>query len=132
VEIAGVVQDEAEVGGHLRLTLRSGRNQCQIWVLNHEGYGRLGLTDSWVKVRGIAASRFDNQRRLEGFQIYIDSLADIEIVERPTLDAFASPVTLSRELFQYRSIRGKEHRLCARETRSKRSVSGKATPALRG
>jgi signal transduction histidine kinase len=99
VELSGVVRREEWVAERLRLELGVGQNRAVVWVLNGEGYRDLKLTEAQVTVRGTAGAQFGN-RELQGFLLYVTSLADITVVERPP-DAFAEPVVPAQDLARY-------------------------------
>jgi signal transduction histidine kinase len=109
-ELVGIVQFEEEVSDHLHLEIASGLNRCQVWVLHYNGYPNLKLTDSLVRLRGAVGAQFDRDHHLRGFQVYVSSLAEITVLERPAIEAFNAPVRLARELAGYSSPGTAEHR----------------------
>jgi signal transduction histidine kinase len=99
VELTGNVRRQEWVAGRLRLELGVGQNRAMVWVQNSEGYSDLRLTEAQVRVRGTAGALFD-ARELKGFHLYVPSLAEITVIDRPP-DAFAEPVVLGRDLARY-------------------------------
>ncbi|MFO1500495.1 MAG: sensor histidine kinase [Verrucomicrobiota bacterium] len=83
-------------------------------MLQHQRHRNFNLTDSQVRVRGVAGAEVDGHHRFHGFQLYVSSLKDITIVDAPAIDAFARPVSLGRELVAPMPAGRAEHRLRVR------------------
>ena len=114
VELSGVVQSEEAAGDRLRLELASGLNRCSVWIQKPARYRNQKLTDSRVRVRGVAAAEFDVQHRLNGFQLHVSTLDDLKTVGTPPVSAFNRPVMTGREVLGPMPPLMAEHRLHVR------------------
>jgi signal transduction histidine kinase len=113
VEVQAVVQAANRRGDHLWLHIAGAENSCAVAVPLNGQEQPLDLVDTRVRVRGVVASQF-KQDVLVGFQMFANGLSDIEVVERPTVNAFDAPVCPAAELSSYRGRRAGENRVHAR------------------
>ena len=68
-----------------------------------------GSGDPFGRSPGSAGAQFDRSQVL-GFQLYVQSLADVKVTESPAEDAFARPISLSRDLLGFDPLGTGEHR----------------------
>lgn len=116
IEVKGIAQSERESANHLHLELASGENRCDVWITRFAGYQALKLTDSLLRIRGVAGARFDQNKRLAGFQLYVSSLDDVAVLEAPAYRGFDGPVRSSGQLSSYTTAAAGAHRIHVRGT----------------
>ncbi len=69
------------------------------------------LIDCRVSVTGVAGTLFNTQRQLVGVQLFVQQLADVDVIERPAGDAFALPVTAVDHLLKFAAAGRFENRI---------------------
>jgi diguanylate cyclase (GGDEF)-like protein len=70
-----------------------------------------GLLDAEVEVTGVVAARFDGKKQLTGAALYVNSLGDIKILERPGVSPLSLPVTPMDQILNGYSVRDRTRRM---------------------
>jgi PAS domain S-box-containing protein len=69
------------------------------------------LIDCRVRVTGVAGTLFNTRRQLVGVQMFVQTLADVRVLERPVGDAFELPVTKVDHLLKFAAAGRFENRI---------------------
>ncbi|MBI5387054.1 MAG: sensor histidine kinase [Verrucomicrobia bacterium] len=112
VETAGVVRSQTLRRGRLYLKLASGPlrfsaylQQCDTNVAD--------LVNSRIAIRGLAAVKLDNEGGLAGFQLFANSLADVQVLTPSPSDAASAKPRPAKELHGFGASRLADHRVRA-------------------
>ena len=122
VEVKGIVRSVA-LEERLPPDMRAGPPQLVLMVASgdvkfkarirdfpREGDFR-GLVDSMVAIRGACGTLFNDRRQLIGVQLFVPSMEQVRVLEIPTEDQWAIPVSLISTLMQFSPARASGHRL---------------------
>jgi two-component system, cell cycle sensor histidine kinase and response regulator CckA len=116
VEIEGVVRTVRLETEHLHIGLATGTGIVGVVI---PGSSQLPLptllVDSAVRVNGVCATLFNQNRQLEGIRLFVPSLAHF-FVERPAPDPFKLPVQPINSLFSFHPETGTVHRVRVKGT----------------
>ncbi len=69
------------------------------------------LVDAKVRMRGVCGSVFNQKHQIIGVEMYVPSLAEIEILDAPPTDPFALPKQRIRTLLQFTPRAASTHRV---------------------
>jgi signal transduction histidine kinase len=112
VELEGIVERAEPRYGHLSLQLGSGENHCHLWVQTFSTNDVAKLLDARVRVRGVAAARFE-RNQVTGFELFVNSTSEIEVLHQPATNAFDLPPLTAHELWSAAARQAGEHRVRA-------------------
>ena len=92
VELTGVIRARILSDGRLKLSVADPPHRIVVWIPNYQGYEQLPLVGSEVRVRGVVGASINEQGRVEGFQLFANTLADVAILRPSPADPFSSPL----------------------------------------
>jgi PAS domain S-box-containing protein len=110
VEVQGVVIRQSVEWGHLVVQLASGSARLSVRILEFDPQQLPNWVDARVKIRGVAATAYNNRRQLVGFHLLTQSPQFLEVLRPPTPDAFSLPIRSSDSLMAYSPEGASEHR----------------------
>jgi PAS domain S-box-containing protein len=110
VEVQGVVIRQSVEWGHLVVQLASGSARLSVRILEFDSQQLPSWVDARVKIRGVAATAYNNRRQLVGFHLLTQSPQFLEVLRPPTPDAFSVPIRSSASLMAYSPEGASEHR----------------------
>lgn len=110
VEVQGVVIRQSVDWGHLVVQLASGSSRLSVRILEFDPQQLPNWVDARVKIRGVAATAYNNRRQLVGFHLLTQSPQFLEVLRPPTPDAFSLPIRSSASLMAYSPEGASEHR----------------------
>jgi signal transduction histidine kinase len=113
VEVEGIVQRTRLRGDHLFLNLASGQNDCTVSII-HTNSTVPDLTDTRVRVSGIAAAAFNKKQEVTGFQVMVPDLSGVQVLVRPATPAWGAPVFSLGDVARRGSHTAGEHRIHVR------------------
>ena len=116
VELEGVVIRQIEEAGHIVLTLLSGRSSLNIRIFRYNPQKVPDWVNARIKVRGVAAVIFDNQKQVSGFHLLTQSTNLVSVISPAPADPFSESVTTSRKLLSYRRDEDADRRSLLRGT----------------
>ncbi len=106
----GIVERVEPLGDHLWMQITAGDERCYLSLAAFDGYEKLPLLDSRVRVTGVAGASF-KQDQLTGFQLFVSDLRDIEIIETPSADPFSTAPIVAGDLARFAGRRTDGHRV---------------------
>ncbi len=124
VELQGVVRSESAPGQRLKFDLGSGHDRVPVWVQQADT-NRPSLVDCVVRVRGVGGVLFNSADRVTSFLLYVTSLDEVTVLDRPEEDVFNRPVTAARDLSTYAMRRNADRRIRVRGVVARISSSRK-------
>jgi signal transduction histidine kinase len=113
-ELKGVVRSQKIFDDRLLLELMDPPHRVLVWVTDYEGYERLSLAGSLVRVRGVVGSLVRDQGRLEGFQVFANAIGDLAILQPPLGDPFSAPLRPVQDLASHHVRNGDLSRMRVR------------------
>jgi signal transduction histidine kinase len=111
VEVEGIVIREYVYWSHPTLTLISGASRMDVIILKADPKSPPGLVDARVKIRGVAASTYNDRRQVTGYHLFAQSTNFIAVLEPPPADPFAVELRLSRKMMTYSRQGASDHRM---------------------
>jgi signal transduction histidine kinase len=108
VETDGVVRSQEISNNRLNLELAESPYRVSVWIPDYQGYERLNLVGSSVRVRGVVGASMSDRGQPTKFQVFASTLADITIQRSAPADLFSGPPSLIRDLATYRARKGME------------------------
>jgi signal transduction histidine kinase len=118
VEFTGIVEGLRTLPGWLELEVVVPPHRITVRVAEYEGYDRLRLAGSYIRVRGVVATSFLNKGPLVGFKVLANTLSDVTIIQQGAENPFSEP------LLSIRDLRGEQvRRLMPRQVRTKGIVT---------
>ncbi len=118
VEVSGLVRELRTLPGRFGFEISAPPHRITVWVAQHEGYDRMRLIGSYVRVRGVVATSFADQGPLTEFKVLANKLSDVTMVQEAPENPFAEP------LLAIRNLRGHEaRRLIPGQVRTKGIVT---------
>jgi signal transduction histidine kinase len=97
VEFTGLVRGQSILHDWLALELAETPHRITVWVADHQGYERMRLVGSYVRVRGVIAGSYSNNK-LTSFKACVNQLSDVTIVKEAPESPAAEPLLSIREL----------------------------------
>lgn len=73
--------------------LASGQDEADITTLDMQGCARRDLVDAKVRLKAVAASRFNQRRQLIGIRFFTSDLSSVEMMEPAAQDPWELPLT---------------------------------------
>jgi PAS domain S-box-containing protein len=70
-----------------------------------------GLIDAVVGIRGACGTLFNQRRQLTGIQLFVPSMDQVRVIERPSEDPWSIPVSPISALLQFSPARASGHRI---------------------
>lgn len=101
VEVGVFVRSAAKTTRWLELRATIGGKPVRVRVLGAEQEVPPGLVQSDVRVRGVYTADFNAAREMTGANFFVQSLAQIEIVDAGLAQSWAQPVRTIRDLMRY-------------------------------
>lgn len=101
VEVGAFVRSVATTPRWLELKATIGGKPVRVRVLGAAEGVPPGLVQSDVRVRGVFTADFNASREMTGANFFVQSLAQIEIVDAGLAQAWAQPVRTIRDLMRY-------------------------------
>jgi signal transduction histidine kinase len=98
VELTGVVRTERVVDGRLRVEVADPPHRLSVWIPSFDGYEHQPLAGALVRVRGVVGVGVNARQQAEGFQLFANTLADIQVLRPPPADPFSAPLWRMRDL----------------------------------
>jgi|GEM_PF-2553524 len=105
VEVNGVIRSLDDSAEFMRAVATDQSGSFKI-MIPKRGVDMTPLLDSVVRVRGVVASKFNEQRELVGVEIRVPGWEQISVEVPAPEDLFSLPVTSLLELRQFRSASG--------------------------
>jgi signal transduction histidine kinase len=97
VELVAVARGVVATDHWLGLDLVDPPHRITVWIDEHEGPAKAPVPGSLVRVRGVVGT-LSERGRLEGFQIFANTSADVTVIERGPADLFLAPLRPVGEL----------------------------------
>ncbi|MDB6055991.1 MAG: rane protein of unknown function [Verrucomicrobiales bacterium] len=110
VEMEGVVLQQTNMAGQLRLELFNGQ-KFTVWVLHSTLAPVEDLVDCKIKIRGVVGALFLDSNRPYQFLVYVNDQTAITVITRPQPQGWAIPSSSIAEIVQYSPIRKDLHRV---------------------
>jgi signal transduction histidine kinase len=105
VEFTGIVRGLKTLSDRIDLELAMPPHRITVQVAQYEGYDRMHLVGSCVRVRGVVAGDyFGGKGPPIGFKIFATKLSDVTVVKEASDNPFAGP------LLSIRDLRGRQAR----------------------
>jgi signal transduction histidine kinase/DNA-binding response OmpR family regulator len=101
VQAEGVVQSVEPVWGHVFIQVSTGLSRFRCVIPAGAEAAARSLIDARVRVRGACGSVFTARRKWTGIELFVPSLAQIAVVERPKLAARQGSVRPIDSLLRY-------------------------------
>ncbi len=102
VELEGIVQSAVvEEDGHLSLDIAVGTSRLRAWVLKFPRPYHDRLVDAAIRVRGVCATFYNTKGQLNGIQLFVPSLENVQVKEESPSTPFAAPVRPIRSLLRF-------------------------------
>ena len=101
VEVEAVVRSETLDWGHLVLDLADGPNLLKARVLSFPERRDAELAGARVRVRGVAATHYNDRGQFTGVHLIVPDYAEISMLGQPHGDPFALPLTEIRKVMAY-------------------------------
>ena len=114
VEVEGTVHSARADWGHLVLDLSQGLSEISVRLLTFPGHWSEELIDAQVRIRGIAASSYNQGGQLTGFHLIVPTFDQVEILTAPKRDPFTAPQRRVQELLRYSPEPVLGQRVCVR------------------
>lgn len=111
VEVRGVVRSQRRSADKLRLEVVSGQTRFSAWILHTETNATVNLTDRLVRLRGVSAAQVNEQKEPNGFRLFLNSLAEVEVLSALPVDMASLRPSLAKDLSSYSVRRQTGHRL---------------------
>jgi hypothetical protein len=83
------------------ITLATGAGRLDVVVVESGGFDYNHLIDARVRVQGVSAPRFNQNRQLIGIHLFAQSFAQFRVLERGAEDPFALPVRALDSVLQF-------------------------------
>ena len=84
-----IVRDQP---GNLRLEIALDGGRATGYVPDFYSYIPAGLVDARLRIRGVCGALFNSKNQVRGINLFIPTLADIQIIERGAADPFMLPL----------------------------------------
>lgn len=84
VELEGVVRSQQTYDNRLLLDVADPPHRTQVWIARGGGDAETNLVGSLARIRGVVVARVDLGGKIEAFQVYVNSIADLKILHSPT------------------------------------------------
>jgi len=92
VEVEGIIRAAKKRPGNLRLEIALDGGRATGYVPDFYSYIPAGLVDARVRIRGVCGALFNSKNQVRGINLFIPTLADIQIIERGAADPFMLPL----------------------------------------
>ena len=92
VEVEGVVRVAQEQSGRFNLEIATPVQRLKAIVLEYAKEKLPPLVDAKVRIRGVAATIANPQRKVTGVQLFVPSFSEVTVDEPPPPDPFAVPL----------------------------------------
>lgn len=111
IEVEAVVRSETKDWGHLVLELADGPNLLKARVLSFPERRDASLADARVRVRGVAATHYNERGQFTGVHLIVPDYADVTALSQPRADPFSLPLSEIRKLMTYSPSGAPGHRV---------------------
>jgi signal transduction histidine kinase len=108
IQTEGIVERTESLGDHLWIQIAQGESRVSLSVANADSALLNQLRDARVRVKGVAGAAFNKLHQLTGFQIFIGSLRDLEVIEPAPVDPMTIPIA---SLAHYTARQDNGHRV---------------------
>ena len=98
VEFTGVVQGLKTTPDRFGLEVSAPPHRIMVWISQYEGYDRMHLVGSYIRVRGVVATSFVGKGPLVGFKVFANSLSDVTMLNEAPQNPLAEPSLSIRDL----------------------------------
>ena len=113
----GVVQSVIRGdSGEAYLNVVNGSQRFRVHLANPGIAPPEHLIDSWIRVRGVCGTLFNNKRQLIGIQMFTPDIEHVEVVRRGAVDPFLIAVRPINSLMQFDPNESVGHRVHVRGT----------------
>ena len=112
VEVEGIVRMVTRDPSHALLTIVEEGRRLLLSIPRFETQSPpFSLVDARVRVRGICAIQVNPLGVIEGFQLYPNSLSDIDVIRAARPDPFAEPLQPIRDVLRFSTPEEQGHRV---------------------
>ena len=92
VEVEGIIRVAETRTGELRLQIAMDGGRATGFVPDFNSSIPAGLVDARVRIRGVCGALFNARNQVRGINLFIPTLADIEVIEAGAADPFMIPL----------------------------------------